>query len=77
MTEWVQWDGEALLPKWNDTDAEFAGLELYDHLNDFGSDFDAATATVNLAHEPQYAAVVKNLTAALRRQFNGDREPPQ
>ena len=73
----MPWDGEALLPKWNATDAEFAGLELYDHLNDFGSDFDAATATVNLAHEPQYAAVVKNLTAALRRQFNGDREPPQ
>jgi hypothetical protein len=32
---------------------------------------------VNLAHEPQWQAVVAKLRAALRAQFSGDHEPPQ
>ena len=77
LTEWVAWDGVALRPKWGNTTAEFAATELYDHADDFGADFDKATAKVNLALDPAFASVVANLTAELRAAFNSDHEPPQ
>lgn len=76
FTQWVAWDGPTLRPLWNGT-AEFDANELYDHLGDYGASFDAATATVNLAGEAQYAGVVERLGTALRAQFEGDHEPPQ
>jgi iduronate 2-sulfatase len=76
FTQWIAWNGTTLRPLWNGT-AEFDAQELYDHHGDFGASFDNATATVNLAAEPQYAGVVARLAAALRAQFQGDHEPPQ
>jgi hypothetical protein len=73
---WVLWDTKTLRPLWNSS-APYNGVELYDHGGDFGASMDAATATVNLAADPQYAKVVAKLRAALRAQFRGDHEPPQ
>ena len=36
-TEWVQWNGSALKPVWENQ----VGVELYDHQNDDEADFDA------------------------------------
>ena len=68
-TEWLAWDPQREAPMWGNFSGG-GGVELYDHEGDFGTDFDAASATVNLAHDPQHSDVVRRLSAALRAQFD-------
>jgi len=57
-TEWAQWNGTSLTPHWGTN----AGVELYDHRGDGGTDFDA-TENVNVAK--QNAGVVAQLAKQL------------
>ena len=58
-TEWPRWTGAA--PDWTRID----GIELYDHRDDDGGRFDSHEL-VNVAGDPQHAALVKRLRALLR-----------
>lgn len=69
FTQWVRWRPQEGLPAWD----AIQGVELYDHDHDFGTSFDAASPTVNVAADPANAAVVERLRAAMLAQFNGDR----
>jgi len=62
-TEWALWNGSSLQPR---LDEEPIGVELYDHTNDAGTDFDGPYEVVNLANNPSYASVKKQLAAFLR-----------
>ena len=70
--EWLQWDPVALAPAW---DAPNYGAELYDHLGDDGSTFDAPYEVVNLAIQPAYAALRATLSTLLRVAY-GNAPPP-
>jgi len=60
-TEWAQWDGEGLRPNWDVN----AGVELYDHRGDDGTDFDA-TENVNVASaNPKVVAALSKQLHAL------------
>jgi hypothetical protein len=53
-TEWAQWNGTQLRPEWGVN----AGVELYDHRNDDGYDFDA-TENINVANQnPEVVAAL-------------------
>jgi arylsulfatase A-like enzyme len=66
LSEWVKWNAKAWVPLWDDSVA----LELYNHAGDFGADLDKATPTANVAADPAHADIVKELRAALRKQFH-------
>jgi hypothetical protein len=76
LTQWVQWNGSALLPIWSNITAS----ELYDHRNEsyeasaeypiYPIDFDARE-NVNVANLTEFAATVAALTSLLRAQFHG------
>ena len=57
-TEWAAWNGTALRPDWSTN----AGVELYDHRGDNGTNFDA-TENVNVAK--QNADIVAQLSTQL------------
>ena len=50
------------------------GAELYDHDGDLGTDMDAATDKVNVAHLRHNAELVASLSQQLHDHFDGDRE---
>ena len=58
-TEWVRWDGAHLLPIWGD----LIGRELYSHVGDDGTDFDAFENVNEVETAP--ASVVAGLQATL------------
>lgn len=69
-TLWVGWDGERLSARWDDV----WGEELYDHLNDDGSDFDE-WENVNLAagsRSPEIEEVILTLKQNLIAHFDSD-----
>jgi iduronate 2-sulfatase len=65
-TEWLPWNGSALAPAF---EAAPIGAELYNHTGDDGSNFDAAFEVRNLAEDPAYADVRKQLAALLRAAY--------
>ena len=71
-TEWVHWNNATSLPEWSQS----AGVELYDHDGDYGTDMDAASPTENVASNPKYESVVKRLSAVIRQQFDNDHLKP-
>ena len=66
-TEWRVWDQTLLLPRW---DLNPIGVELYDHIDDDGSDFDASAPAANLANASYYSLTRRRLGAALAQMFN-------
>ena len=69
FTLWVSWNKTSFLPMWNDV----VGRELYDHAGDYGDDFDRSTPTSNDWNSTEiHVAISANLTAVLRKQFDGD-----
>ena len=66
FAEWLRWDGESERPLW---DEARGGVELYDHLGDDGSNFDAFENT-NLAPNVAYANVTGQMAKLLRRSYN-------
>ena len=58
-TEWVRWDGVKLAPIWG----ELIGRELYSHVGDDGTDFDAFENVNEVTTAP--AGVVSSLSATL------------
>ena len=58
LTVWARWNGTTLSPDWSSN----AGVELYDHRNSDGTDFDA-TENVNVAKD--HADVVEDLSKQL------------
>ncbi len=69
MTQWVEWNGSSLLPRWNAT----VGTELYDHEGDDGFDFDAFENTNENASQPE---VVAQLSSLLHRIVKEQRRLP-
>ena len=65
-TEWLPWDGAALRPRF---EAEPVGVELYNHTGDNGSDFDAPFELFNLAEDPGYVGVRRELAALMRAAY--------
>ena len=65
LTVWKKWDGASLRPIWDVT----AGVELYDHRGDDGTDFDAYE-NENIANHTEVQADVERLEAALRARFS-------
>ena len=65
-TEWVAWNGAALLPVWSDVRYR----ELYDFrgVAAYPTDFDAAES-VNVANSTELADVVSTLAAMIRAQY--------
>lgn len=63
FTQWFVWDGEALMPKWD----QVVGTELYDHSEDTSTapDMDQFE-NVNLADDPSRSATVAQLAAQLK-----------
>ena len=72
-TEWLPFNKSTGLPEWS---APPAGIELYDHTGDVGSDFDRATPSINLWDGAKTQAadrkIAEELAAALRAQFKHD-----
>jgi iduronate 2-sulfatase len=62
-TEWLPWNGSALLPSFNSTPV---GIELYSHAGDDGTSFDGPFEVVNLAGQAQYAQIQQQLAAMMR-----------
>ena len=69
-TIWLPWDGRRVQ---SDFDAQPLGEELYLHSGDDGTDFDAYENS-NVVADPRHAAVVKELFAMAKGQW--DRIPP-
>jgi hypothetical protein len=69
-TEWTQWNGTELQPNWSVN----AGVELYDHRGDNGTNFDA-TENVNVAKQNTdiVAALSKQLHALVQSLHPGTR----
>ena len=64
-TEWLKWNGADLTVQWDGV----LGVELYDHSNDTGMSFDSFE-NVNVAHQTEYAAIVKEHHALLLAEFH-------
>lgn len=71
-TEWVKWNGTAMLPSWDDNH----GRELYDHTN-LTYPFPEWRENVNLAYEMSHKDIVANLSHALRTYFNDAAAKPR
>jgi len=81
-TEWRRWNGSALRAVWCDGapgieggrgDADNVSAELYDHRAcnaTYPTDFDSPCEDANVAGRAEHAAVVRELSARLRRQFD-------
>lgn len=65
-TEWARWNGTKLAPEW---DAPLLGAELYDHLGDDGTSFDAPFEVVNLADDPAQQSTRASLSTLLRAAY--------
>lgn len=63
-TKWLPWNGTTLRPMWN---VESAGIELYDHLGDDGTNTDGAFESINLAST--YPGIAKALDRKLKAAF--------
>ena len=65
-TEWFHWEKKKQAPAWR---RPLVGVELYDHEDDLGSDFDKASATANLCFAAEYEQMRARLSQVLRQQF--------
>ena len=61
-TEWCEWDGPALRPRWS----KVVGRELYDHRKDNGTQLDMDLwEVVNMAVLQEHAGLVAKLSKQL------------
>ncbi len=61
-TKWFQWDGENLKPSFR---TPAIGVELYNHTGDLGDSFDGDYEAYNLANDPRYDALVREMDELL------------
>merc|ERR1712217_55143 len=64
-TEWRWWDGPLEQPNWK---VDPVAVELYDHLDDDGTDFDEFE-NVNLANNTSYKKIVGAMSALLQTSY--------
>jgi arylsulfatase A-like enzyme len=71
-TMWFHWDGATCDPKWDSPlESSNGGHELYSHVNQVDpGDFDSYE-NKNLANDPTYASIVKDLQSVLLFNFRG------
>lgn len=64
LTAWLPWDSNREAARW---DVPPLGVELYPHANDTGNAVSYDTLEhISLAGDPQYTAIVLQLTAKLK-----------
>jgi arylsulfatase A-like enzyme len=70
FTEWRRWNGKKLDGDW---EGAANATELYDHRSDGADPF--STETENLAEDPTYEHIVRQLRTKLRNAFASERDP--